>query len=119
MFDAHSLRQLIKEHGTTVTLRKKDAGAYDVATGTVSQTNTDYIVKAFFFNNDPSVAEFNTQMMGERRVVISDRMINGITTPDIDATDEIVFGGKVTTVTRVTKIMSAGKNMCQMLYLRD
>lgn len=119
MFDPSSLRQLINEHGITLTLRKKVAGAYDVATGTVSQTSTDYIVKGYFFNNDPSVAEFNNQMMGERRMVVSDKLNNGTVTPEIDATDEIVFGGKITTVTRVTKISSSSSIMCQLLYLRD
>lgn len=119
MFDPHSLRQLIKEHGIALTLRKKDAGTYDVATGTITQTNTDYSVRAFFFNNDPSVAEFTPVMMGERRLVVSDKLVDGAITPDIDATDEIIFGTKTTTVTRSSKIMSAGQTMCQLLYLRD
>lgn len=119
MFDASSLRELIYEHGITVTLRKKSAGAYNVATGSVTHTNTDYLVKGYFFNNDPSVAEFNTQMMGDRRLVLSDKLINGHDTPEVLATDEVLFGSKVTTVTRNTKISSVGSTMCQMLYLRD
>jgi hypothetical protein len=119
MFDPSSLRELIYEHGITVTLRKKSAGAYDVASGTITHTNTDYTVKGYFFNNDPSVAEFNTQMMGDRRLVLSDKLTNGVDTPEVLATDEIVFNGKTTTVTRNTKISSGGSTMCQMLYLRD
>lgn len=52
-------------------------------------------------------------------MVVSDKLNNGTVTPEIDATDEIVFGGKTTTVTRVTKISSSSSTMCQMLYLRD
>jgi hypothetical protein len=119
MFDPSSLRQLINEHGITITLRKKTQGAYDVATGTVSQTNTDYTLKGFFFNNDPSVSEFQIQQTGERRVVLSDKLENGSNTPDVDTTDEIVFGSKTTTVIRVTQISSSTSTMCQMCYLRD
>lgn len=119
MFDAASLRALINEHGITVTLRKKVAGAYNTTTGKVTHTNTDYAVKGYFFNNDPSVAEFNTTVMGERRMVLSDKLDNGSDTPEVDATDEILFGAKTTTVTRVTKISSYTSTMCQMLYLRD
>jgi hypothetical protein len=119
MFDPSSLRQLIYEHGTTVTLRKKSAGAYDVATGKVTQTNTDYTVKAYFFNNDLSVNEFNIPLTSERRIVVSDKLIDGNLTPEIDATDEIVFGGKTTTVIRSSIIASNGSAMCHLLYLRD
>lgn len=119
MFDATSLRALINEHGVTVTLRKKVAGVYNTTTGKVTHTITDYTVKGYFFNNDPSVAEFNTTMMGERRMVLSDKLNNGLDTPEVDATDEIVFCSNTTTVTRVTKISSYTSTMCQMLYLRD
>jgi hypothetical protein len=119
MFDPASLRALISEHGVTVTLRKKAAGAYNVTTGSVTQTITDYQVKAYFFNNDPSVGEFAVHQTGERRMVVSDKLTNGAITPEIDSTDEIVFGSKTTTVTRSSVIASAGSTMCQLLYLRD
>lgn len=119
MFDPSSLRTLIYEHGITLTLRKKAASAYDVATGTVTQTNTDYTLKGYFFNNDISVGEFSIQLMGERRLVLADKLTDGSDTPDIDATDEVIFNGKTTTVTRASKISSGGSAMCHMVYLRD
>jgi hypothetical protein len=119
MFDPASLRALINEHGVTVTLRKKAAGVYNVATGTVGYTNTDYSVKGYFFNNDPSVAEFQIQQNGERRILLSDKLVNGAITPEVTASDEILFSSKTTTVIRTTVISSANSTMCQMCYLRD
>lgn len=119
MFDPASLRELINEHGVSVTLRKKANGAYNVTTGKVVQTNTDYTVKVYFFNNDPSVGEFSNILTSERRAVLSDKLDTGSETPEVDASDEIVFGGYTTTVVRSSKITSSSSNMCQMVYLRD
>jgi hypothetical protein len=119
MFDVTSLRQLINEHGVNVTLRKKANGVYDATTGVIAQTSTDYAVRVYFFNNDPSIAEFNTIVMGERRVVVSDILLNGQVTPDITANDEIVGDGDTVNVTRSSKIRSGGATMCQLLYVKE
>lgn len=119
MFDPVLLRTLIYEHGITVTLRKKAKGSYNVTTGSVSQTPTDYQVKVYFFNNDPSVGEFAIVSKAERRAVVADKLINGQPTPEIDSTDELIFNGKTTSVTRVTNISSYTSSMCQLLYLKD
>ena len=119
MFDPTLLRKLIYEHGTTVTLRKRANGTYNVTTGKLTQTPTDYQVKVYFFNNDPSVGEFAIVSKAERRAVVSDKLTDGTDTPEIDSTDEIIFGGKTTEVTRVTKISSYTATMCQLLYLKD
>lgn len=119
MFDVASLRQLINEHGVNVTLRKKANGAYNATTGVIAQTVTDYTVKVYFFNNDPSIAEFNTTIMGERRVVVSDLLVDGSATPDITANDEIVGDGDTVNVTRSSKIRSGSATMCQLLYVKE
>lgn len=126
MFDPASLRQLINEHGITVTLRKRANSAYNVQNGTITQANTDYSVKAYFFNNDPSMLPFNQanarydNIIGsERRVVLSDKLTNGLATPVVDVTDQIVYGGVAANVTRNTTISSGTATMCQMLYVSE
>lgn len=119
MFDPHTLRQLINEHGIVVTLKKRATGVYNSTTGVVAQTDTNFSVKGYFFNNDPSVGEFSTVFHGERRIVLSDKLTNGSVVPEVDASDEIVYNGKTSPVTRSSRIDSAGINMCQLLYLRD
>lgn len=119
MFDPNLLRQLIKEHGVVVTLRKKATGVYNTTTGIVTQSNTDYTVKGYFFNNDPSVGEFSSVLHGERRIVLSDKLTNGSSVPEVDSTDEILYSGKTSPVIRSSRIDSAGVNMCQLLYLKD
>ena len=119
MFDPYTLRKLITEHGVTVTLRKKSTGAYNTTTGKVTQTNTDYTVQVYFFNNDPSVGQFSIAAKAERRAVVSDRLSDGSNTPDIDSSDELIFQSNIITVTRSSKITSSTSNMCQLLYLQD
>jgi hypothetical protein len=126
MFDPASLRSLINEHGIVVTLRKRVNGAYDVKAGTVTQTGTDYSVKAYFFNNDPSMLPFNQAnarydniIASERRVVLSDKLVNGLATPEVDVTDQIVYGGVSANVTRNTIISSGTATMCQMLSVSE
>jgi hypothetical protein len=126
MFDPYTLRTLINEHGVVVTLRKRLNSAYDQLSGTVVQGNTDYQVKAYYFNNDPSMLPFNQAnarydnvATGEKRVVVSDKLLDGSNTPAIDVTDQIIGDGSTANVTRTTKITSAGDTMCQMLYVSD
>lgn len=126
MFDPATLRTLINEHGIVVTLRKRLNGAYDPASGTVVQGNTDYQVKAYYFNNDPSMLPFNQAnarydniATGEKRVVLSDKLLSGANTPAVDVSDQIIGDGVTANVTRVAKITSAGDTMCQLLYVSD
>lgn len=126
MFDPSTLRTLINEHGVVVTLRKRLNGTYDPASGTVLQGNTDYQVKAYYFNNDPSMLPFNQAnarydniVSSEKRVVLSDKLLSGDNTPAVDVSDQIIGDGSTANVTRVAKITSAGDTMCQMLYVSD
>lgn len=118
-FDPASLRALINEHGVVVTVTNIATGAYNQTTGVVATTRTSYLVKAYFFNHDPTVAEFNTIVTGERRVVLSDILVNGSVTPAINAGDEISGFGDTVEVTRSSKITSTQANMCQMLYVKE
>lgn len=126
MFDPFTLRTLIEEHGSVVTLRKRVNIVYDTASGSLVQGETDYQVKAYFFNNDPSMLPFNQAnarydniAASEKRVVVSDKLTDGSSTPAIDVSDQIIGDGVTANVTKTTKITSAGSSMCQMLYVGD
>jgi hypothetical protein len=126
IFDPATLRTLINQHGVTVTIRKRVNGTYDPVSGTLVQSNTDYTARAYFFNSDPSVLPFNQAnarydniISTEKRVVVSDKLTNGNNTPEIDATDQVLYDGKEYQVTRTTDISSGASKMCQMLYVSE
>lgn len=126
IFDPATLRTLINQHGVTVTIRKRVNGTYDPVSGTLVQSNTDYTARAYFFNSDPSFLPFNQAnarydnvTATEKRVVVSDKLTNGNNTPEIDATDQVLYDGKEYQVTRTTDISSGASKMCQMLYVSE
>ena len=118
-FDPHTLRQMIKEHGRTVTLRKRAMTGYSAATGTLTTTNTDYKVKAYFYDYTPDMIDENNILRGDRRVVLSDKLINGNTTPAPDSTDQIIGEGDTVNIVKVDEIKSANNVMCYLLQVRD
>ena len=66
-FDPTTLRSMIKEHGRTVTLRKRAMTGYSAATGTLTTTNTDYKVRAYFYDYTPDMIDDENILRGDRR----------------------------------------------------
>lgn len=118
-FDNSTLRQMIKEHGLTITLRKRASSAYNVTTGSVTQTNTDYVVKGYFYDFTPDMIDGNSILRGDRRVVIDTKLINGSATPEPDATDQIIGLGDAVNIVKVMEIKSGSKTMCYLLQVRE
>lgn len=107
MFDTYTLLQLIKEHGVTVTLRKRAEGAFDVHTGTVGTTNTDTVVRGYFFTQKYSDSS-DTQLKSIKSLVLEG------TAPNVDSTDQIIYGDTYAVI-RAQKITSGTKTMCYIL----
>ena len=118
-FDPYSLRQLIKEHGIALTLRKRAASAYNDATGTVTTTNTDYTVQGYFYDYTPDMIDGNSILRGDRRVVLDSKLISGTTTPEPDATDQIIGLGDTVNIVKVMEIKSGSATMCYQLQVRE
>jgi len=118
-FDPHTLRQLIKEHGRVVTLRKRAMTGYSAATGTLTTTNADYKVRAYFYDYTPDMIDDENILRGDRRAVLSDKLVNGNTTPQPDSTDQIVGEGDTVNIVKVMEIKSANNVMCYLLQVRD
>lgn len=118
-FDPYTLRQLIKEHGMALTLRKRAAGAYDSDLGTVTTTNTDYAVRGYFYDYAPDMIDGNSILRGDRRVVLDSLLINGTATPEPDATDQIVGLGDTVDIVKVMEIKSGISTMCYQLQVRE
>lgn len=118
-FNPYTLRQLIKEHGIALTLRKRAAGAYNNDTGTVTTTNTDYAVRGYFYDYTPDMIDGNSILRGDRRVVLDCKLTNGTTTPEPDATDQIIGLGDTVNIVKVMEIKSGSATMCYLLQVRE
>lgn len=118
-FDPHSLRQMIKEHGISLTLRKRVAGAYNNDTGTVTTTNTDYVVRGYFYDYTPDMIDGNSILRGDRRVVLDCKLVNESNTPEPDATDQIIGLGDTVNIVKVMEIKSGSATMCYLLQVRE
>lgn len=118
-FDPYTLRQLTKEHGIVLTLRKRAAGAYSDATGTVTTTNTDYAVRGYFYDYTPDMIDGNSILRGDRRVVLDSVLTNGSATPEPDATDQIIGLGDTVNIVKVMEIKSGSATMCYQLQVRE
>lgn len=118
-FDPSTLRQLIKEHGIALTLRKRAASAYNNDTGTVTTTNTDYAVRGYFYDFTPDMVDSESILRGDRRVVLDCKLINGTNTPEPDATDQIIGLGDTVNIVKVMEIKSGSSTMCYLLQVRE
>jgi hypothetical protein len=118
-FDNYTLRQLLREHGIALTLRKRAAGAYNSDTGTVTPTNTDYAVRGYFYDYTPNMVDGQSILRGDRRVVLDSKLTNGSATPEPDATDQILGLGDTVNIVRVMEIKSGSATMCYQLQVRE
>ena len=118
-FDPYTLRQLIKEHGIALTLRKRAASAYNNDLGTVTTTNTDYAVRGYFYDYTPDMIDGNSILRGDRRVVLDCKLTNGTNTPEPDATDQIIGLGDTVNIVKVMEIKSGSATMCYLLQVRE
>ena len=118
-FDTHTLRQLIKEHGISLTLRKRASSAYDSDTGTVTQTNTDYTVRGYFYDYTSDMVDGESILRGDRRVVLDCKLTNGSATPEPDATDQIIGLSDTVNIVKVMEIKSSTNTMCYLLQVRE
>lgn len=118
-FDPYTLRQMIKEHGIALTLRKRAADAYDNDLGTVTTTNTDYAVRGYFYDYTPDMIDGNSILRGDRRVVLDSVLTNGSATPEPDATDQIIGLGDTVNIVKVMEIKSGSATMCYQLQVRE
>jgi hypothetical protein len=118
-FDPYTLRQLIREHGIALTLRKRAASAYNNDLGTVTTTNTDYAVRGYFYDYTPDMIDGNSILRGDRRVVLDCKLTNGTNTPEPDATDQIIGLGDTVNIVKVMEIKSGSATMCYLLQVRE
>jgi hypothetical protein len=118
-FDPFTLRQMIREHGIALTLRKRAASAYDADLGTVTATNTDYALRGYFYDYTPDMIDGNSILRGDRRVVLDNKLTNGSATPEPDATDQIIGSGDTVNIVKIMEIKSGSGTMCYLLQVRE
>lgn len=118
-FDFATIRPLLREHGVTVTLRKRVTGAYSVSTGTVTATNTDYSVLGYSYKLTSDSVDENLVSGGNRRLVIDNLQTNGTALPAPDTSDQVIVNGSTFIIQSVNEVRSGPSVMCYMLQLED
>ena len=119
MFDPYTLNQMLKDFGRNITLRQLVSASYDPITGDITRTPTDYVVRAYFYNNTPQMIEFSNVAYGSKRAVISNVLVNGAPTPQPNIHDQISYSGDTTSITKVSPISSNNNVMCFLLNLDE
>jgi hypothetical protein len=118
MFDNFTLRQLLNEHGHNITLTKNSRSGYNVTTGSVTVTGTNYVVKGYPFDFQAEMVDGKSILHTDKRMALSTLLTNGGATPEPSINDEISHLGYTLTVLNVQKITSGGLTMCYLLHLR-
>jgi len=68
--DAGRILDLVKRHGSTLTLVKKTAGTYNTTTGSITNTETEYSFSGYIFDASTGFDGLDTTSRGSKRVVI-------------------------------------------------
>lgn len=118
-FDTYTLNMLLREHGLNVLLRKQSESSYNNDTGTITQTPTDYTVRAYFYDYNSDILTSNSILGGDRAVVMSATLPDGSATPKPNATDHIVNDGDVLDIIKVVEVKSGAATLFYTIQVRD
>lgn len=118
-FRSTDLKFLVDEYGSSITFRSRTTGAYSPTTGTVSHTNSDKTVKAYFGNYMLSEINGTSIVSGDRKVVLNPIDTSGVTIDEPEVDDQIIGQGDTTTIVGVQKIFSAGSVVCYICQVRE
>ncbi|CAB4125098.1 hypothetical protein UFOVP59_77 [uncultured Caudovirales phage] len=117
-FDQTSIRLFLKEHGKALILRKRSAGEYDLTTGTIGHTTTDYSVNGYSMNNSPFEITPESIVVATRRVILSSKQTDGTDLPPPEINDQVVDGEDVFDVLRVYDSKTHETPICYTLVCR-
>lgn len=117
-FDTYTLNTLLREHGINVLLRKQAESAYNNDTGTITQTATDYTVRAYFYDYNSETLASDSILNGDRAVIMSATLPDGSSTPKPNATDHVV-NGDVLDIIKVMEVKSGSKTLFYSIQVRD
>lgn len=99
-----NIKLLINRRGRSATLRVSTGSTYDPATGTNTDTTTDYSIKAYFAEYMLGETDTNEVSVGTRWVAFAPVDTNGDPLPTPDTEDEIVNAEDVVVVSKVQTI---------------
>jgi len=119
VFRSQDLKYLIDTHGKPLTFTVKGNPTYDPETGTVSGSDTDYTVQAYFYNYNLSDIDGMNILLGDRRAVMPliDTLDNPI--PEPEPGDKLSGEGDKVSIVSVAKIMSGLSAVCYVCQVRE
>jgi len=116
-FRSADLLNLVRDYGSTITLRKlTDAGTYNPATGSISDSETtDYPVIGYFFTFSAGLPTGDEIRRGTSRCVLP---ASGLAVVPNDE-DQIVGLGNTYNIVTVQTIYSDGAAVCYICEVRE
>lgn len=98
--------KLIRRFGTTVTLIRKGAPAYNIATGTATESSTNYSIKAIIEDYKANEMQEGLVKVGDRRILFASSELPFEPQPS----DQIVFGGITHNVISIQQFYSGDQS---------
>lgn len=117
-FDTYTIKYFIKDHGTLITLRKVSKGAYDNATGKVTNTNTDYKTYGYSYKSVPDGLTDNSIVTSTRKVIISGVQKNNKVLPQPRVGDQVIVGGSTYDILRVYEVKDSSNTVIYTLDVK-
>ena len=139
MFDPFTLRELIKEHGSTITVTKVTKGTYNVTTGKLDGTEEfNFTVKAYPYNDKKHMLGTDLVTRSWSWFVFSPDTLDVLVTQDldffisqtgnyigvesagsvVDTQYKLTDQGYTYSVDEVKQIRSNGSTMCYMMLVK-
>ena len=113
--DAGRILDLVKRHGSTLTLVKKTAGTYSPTTGSISNTETEYSFSGYIFDASTGFDGIDTTTRGSKRVVIPALDLAVVPTED----DEVKGLGDTLRILSVVTHYRVGKALVYIAEVRE
>lgn len=109
---------LVTEFGTSVSLRKIVSGAYDPATGAVTQSSTDHAGKGIKVGYRQDMINGETVLQGDQMLFLTATKTDGTAMPAPDTTDRIVIGSSLYQIIADMTVQPAATTVVYKLQIR-
>jgi len=108
-FNTYPTNYFIRQHGSIMTLRKRESGEYDVETGSVNFVENEYSVYGYSSKTIPSSLTGQSVVVNGRVIFLISKQINGEDLPAPVVNDQIDVDDFTVNVTEVDVVKSNGK----------
>ena len=114
-FNTYPTDYFIRQHGSTMTLRKRESGDYDTETGSVNFVETEYITYGYSSKTIPSDLTGQSVVVNNRAIFLIGKQTNGEDLPAPLVNDQVDADDLTFNITEVDVVKSNGKVIYYLL----